>query len=129
MQKRRLEQINSLLREEIGAILVEENADPVLAALTVTEVRVSADLSTARVYVMVRRLNDTGEVVAFEEKNLAHAQEVVQKLIGPRIRLKKTPHLHFMVDDSEEQAERIESLLNQVRDDWENHAERDPEHR
>lgn len=124
--KRRLEQVNSLLREEIGEIMLHENTDPVLSALTVTEVRITADLSMARVYVMVRRFNEHGQSQPFTEGDLTGAAERVQKLLAPRIRLKKTPKLHFQVDDTEERAERIESLLNLVREDWED-AERNSE--
>jgi ribosome-binding factor A len=120
--KRRIEQINELLREEIAQILILENADPVLAALTVIEVRAAADLSSARVFVMVRK--DAAGVEAGSVQNLRHAAEVVQKLLGPRIRIKKTPRLRFEVDETEERAERIEKLLQEVRKDWDD-AERD----
>jgi ribosome-binding factor A len=122
---RRLAQVNELLREEIGKILVRETSDPILSALTVTEVRSCPDLSTARVFVMCRRIG-AGEDIGTQE-NLDYAAEIVQKSIGSRIRLKKTPHLHFVVDQTEEQASRIEELLDQVKDDWQD-AERDSEY-
>lgn len=124
--KRRLEQVNSLLREEIGGIMLRENTDPVLSALTVTEVRVTPDLSAARVYVMVRKFDEHGQIHSIAEGDLAGAAERVQKQLASRIRIKKTPKLHFQVDDTEERAERIESLLNLVREDWED-AERNSE--
>lgn len=116
--KRRLEQVNELLREEIASLLILENTDPVLAAMTVTEVRVTPDLSFARVFVMIRR-GAAGEVSEAESPaGLQHAAEKVQKLLGGRIHIKRTPRLRFEVDDTAERAERIEQLLNEVRDDW-----------
>ena len=122
---RRIAQVNELLREEIGKILIRENSDPILSAMTVTEVRTSPDLSTARVFMMCRRIG-TGENLGTQE-NLDYAAEIVQQSIGSRIRLKKTPHLHFVLDQAEEQALRIEELLDQVKEDWQD-AERDSEY-
>ncbi len=121
---RRIAQVNELLREEIGKILIGETSDPVLPALTVTEVRTSSDLSSARVYVMCRQFGDGPEIGT--QENMDHAAEIVQKTIGSRIRLKKTPHLYFVVDQAEEQAAKIEELLNKVKEDWQD-AERDTE--
>ncbi len=121
--KRRLEQVNSLLREEIGGIMLHENTDPVLSALTVTEVRVTADLSSARVFVMARRFDEHGQVQSFPTGDLEAAADKVRRLLAPRIRIKKTPKLQFLLDDTEERAERIESLLKLVHEDWED-AER-----
>lgn len=122
---RRLAQVNQLLRETIGRILVEQNSDPVLAALTVTEVRVSSDLNHARVFVMCHRPLE-GEPAFGAAADLVHAQEVTQRLLAPEIHLKRTPKLHFEIDDTEERAERIDRLLDSVKQDWQD-AERDTE--
>ncbi|MCA9411688.1 MAG: 30S ribosome-binding factor RbfA [Candidatus Omnitrophica bacterium] len=121
---RRIAQVNELLREEIGKILISETSDPVLMAMTVTEVRTSPDLSSAKVFIMCRQFGESEEIGTVE--NMDYAAEIVQKKIGSRIRLKKTPHLHFVVDQAEEQASRIEDLLNQVKDDLQDN-ERDSE--
>ncbi|MCA9426599.1 MAG: 30S ribosome-binding factor RbfA [Candidatus Omnitrophica bacterium] len=121
---RRIAQVNELLREEIGKILISETSDPVLMAMTVTEVRTSPDLSSAKVFIMCRQIGESEEIGTVE--NMDYAAEIVQKKIGSRIRLKKTPHLHFVVDQAEEQASRIEDLLNQVKDDLQDN-ERDSE--
>jgi len=121
--KRRLAQVNQLLREVIGEILILESSDPVIAALTVTEVRVSADFNHARVFVMCR-IPDEGEESLATIENLDHAAEIVQKQLGPKLCLKRTPRLRFEIDDTAEQAGKIEDLLNQVKEDWQD-AERD----
>ena len=115
-QRRRIAQVNELLREEIGQILIEEDLTPQIVGLTVTEVQTSPDLNHARVYVMMRKgvsieENEPGE-------NLDTIAERVQRLLAPRIRLKRTPKLRFLVDEAEERAERIEELLKEVKEDW-----------
>jgi len=122
---RRIAQVNELLREEIGNILISQTSDPILQGMTVTEVRTSSDLSTAKVFVMCRQIGEAEEIGT--QENMDYAAEIVQKTIGSRIRLKKTPHLHFVVDVAEEQASRIEQLLDQVKDDWRD-VERDSEY-
>jgi len=116
-ENRRLAQVNELLRETIGQILVEENSDPFLTLLTVTEVRVTSDLNQARVYVMCREANP-GEEAPVTPESLQEAAEKVQRLMAPQIRLKRTPKLKFEIDDTEERAQRVERLLNLVREDW-----------
>jgi len=117
--KRRLAQVNELLRETIGEILVELNSEPLFSSLTVTEVRVTSDLSSARVFVMSHRPL-LGEAEMGTVENLRLAAERVQKLLGPRVRLKRTPRLRFEIDDALERAERVDRLLDLVREDWEN---------
>lgn len=118
-------QVNQLLRETIGRILVEQNSDPILEALTVTEVRVSSDLNHARVFLMCRRPLE-GEPELGTAENLRYAEGIAQKFLAPQIHLKRTPKLHFEIDDTEERAERIDRLLESVKEDWQD-AERDSE--
>jgi ribosome-binding factor A len=98
--------------------MVAETSDEVLSALTVTEVRVSPDLSHARVFVMCHRPLP-GEPQVGSREDLDYAAEKVQKLLAPEIRLRRTPKLRFEIDDTEEKAEGLERLLEQVREDWE----------
>ena len=114
---RRLAQVNELLRETIGQIMVEQTSDPVLSSLTVTEVKVTPDLRHARVYVMCRR-PEPGEEEIGTPENLLEAAEKVQRLMAPQIRIKRTPRLAFQIDDTEERASHLEQLLQQVRGDW-----------
>jgi ribosome-binding factor A len=117
-QKRRLEQINSLLQEEIGSILLLEAPDPIFTALTVTEVRVTADLSQAKVFVMVSRPVEGAEPIRISEADLQLVADKVRRLLAPKLSLKRTPRLHFIIDETEERAEYIENLLRQVKSDW-----------
>lgn len=116
MQKRRMAQINQLLREQIGEILIREEKDAFERSLTVTEVRTSGDMSQARVYVMTHRnVGDSDEMQ--QEGSLEKVAERVQRELGPRIHLKRTPKLIFQLDETAEQAAKIEALLERVKDD------------
>ena len=79
--------------------------------LTVTDVEVSGDLQIAKVYISV-----LGDEKKREEtlKGLAKAKGYIRSEIGNRIRLRKTPELHFEFDESVDYGNRIESLIAEL---------------
>ena len=83
--------------------------DPVIEGhlITVPEVRMSADLRLATVYVMPLGGRDATDVVAALERN----KKYLRGEIARRINLKFAPDLRFRVDERFEEAERIEKLL------------------
>jgi ribosome-binding factor A len=75
--------------------------------ITIPEVRVSADLRLATVYVMPLGGRDAENVVAAFE----HHKKFLRAEIARRINLKFAPDIRFRVDDRFAEAERIEKLL------------------
>jgi ribosome-binding factor A len=107
----RPERIADTLREEITQIVGYELEDPRLITVTVTDVRVADDLRDASVYVTV-----AGDE---EEHNqalraLQHAAPYVRKQLGFALNLRHTPALHFVRDTVEEQAARVDALLEGI---------------
>ncbi len=83
--------------------------DPVLEThlVSVTEVRVSPDLRHATAFVMPLGGGDTDEVIAALKRNVRYLRgEVVR-----RVNLKYAPDLHFRLDESFEEAGKIDALL------------------
>jgi ribosome-binding factor A len=77
--------------------------------LTVTSVRISPDLSVARVYVSVFPSEKSKEAIEILNENLnPFRNELGRKL---RFQLKKVPEIHFFLDDSLDYLENIENLL------------------
>ena len=107
----RPERIAETLREEIAQIVGYELEDPRLTMVTVTEVRVADDLRDASVYVTVE-----GDEPEHEKALLAlrHAAPYVRKQLGFALNLRHTPALHFVRDTVEEQAERVDALLETI---------------
>jgi ribosome-binding factor A len=87
--------------------------DPVLEAhtLTVPEVRMSADLRLATVYVMPLGGRDQEEVIAA----LDHHRKFLRGEIARRVNLKFAPEIRFRIDERFDEAERIEKLLRTPR--------------
>ncbi|MBN9400504.1 MAG: 30S ribosome-binding factor RbfA ['Candidatus Kapabacteria' thiocyanatum] len=81
--------------------------------ITVTEVRVSPDLQTARIYISVfgGRVTPTDVLAHIEEEEAGRLRAQVAR----SIQLRYAPQLRFYVDDSLDRAQRINALLDSVR--------------
>lgn len=103
--------VGELLRHELADILTRQDIrDPALdgVLVTVTEVRVSADLKNATAYVSPLGQADAGEVV----EGLTRCRAFLRGQVAKRIRqLKFMPDISFAADASFNEADRIEKLL------------------
>lgn len=106
----RMRRVDEAIREVLSDVLgAQELKDPRIGFVTVTDVRTSADLRHARVYVTV--LGDERQ----REESLAglrSAHGVLQRRVGTQLRMKRTPTLDFHYDDTTDRAMRMEQLLD-----------------
>lgn len=110
----RSERVAEEIRNEVSLMLAGELKDPRLAApLIVSEVRMSPDLRTARVYVHV--LGDEAERARTIEGLKAAAGFVRHELVE-RLQLRRAPEVIFIADESEEYGQHIDDLLRKVAD-------------
>ncbi len=106
--------------------------DPALheAPLTVTEVRVSPDLKRATAYVMPLAGRNAAEIMAGLKRGAGH----LRRLVAQEVKLRVAPQISFALDQSFDEASRIDSLLRRedvARDlgaGDENSAEDDKDH-
>ncbi|MGZ6673400.1 MAG: 30S ribosome-binding factor RbfA [Solirubrobacteraceae bacterium] len=105
-----MRRVDEAVREVLSDVLTHEVKDPRVGFVTVTDVKTSPDLSHARVYVSV--LGDA-EAVSASLEGLRSAQGFLQGRIGGELRLKHTPTLTFFHDDTAEQAQRLERLMDE----------------
>ena len=75
-----------------------------------TEVRMSPDLKTAKIFVMPLGGKDAEEVVT----KLKEFSFVIRKVLSKKIVMKFLPKLFFVKDDSFDYAEKIENLIKQT---------------
>ena len=102
--------VGELIRHALAEMLSRgEIHDPVIEGhmITVPEVRMTADLRLATVYVMPLGGKDEKEVVAALERN----KKFLRGEIGHRVNLKFAPDIRFRIDERFDEAERIEKLL------------------
>ncbi len=103
-----MRRVNEAVREVLSARIAEGLKDPRIGFVTVTAVDTSPDLRHARVFVSV--LGDDAE----REQTLAGLESshgYLQGRIADELRLKRTPTLEFVYDESIERGMRISELL------------------
>ena len=107
----RQERVSELLFQELSIIISNDLEDPRLSLLTVTNLDVSRDLRTVKIYVshsdgtVSRRSVLTG---------LKNASAYMRRQIAERCGLRVVPELIFYYDESPERAARVDELLRQI---------------
>lgn len=110
----RLLRVGENIRHALADILLrEELHEPALhdASITVSEVRVSADLRYADVFVVPLGGENQEEVV----EALNRSAPYLGSLLGKQVIMKFSPRLRFQLDQTFDESSRIESLLSQPR--------------
>ena len=107
----RTDRIDQLLREEIGAIVTRDVADPRIGFATITRVETTRDLRHARVWVSV--IGQPAERKATIAA-LGRAMPFVRHELGRNLRIKRIPDLHVELDDTAERGTRVLQLLNEL---------------
>jgi|RhiMethySRZTD1v2_1073278.scaffolds.fasta_scaffold471662_2 ribosome-binding factor A len=105
----RMRRVNEAVREVLSVRIAEGLKDPRIGFVTLTSVDTSPDLSHARVYVSV--LGDEDER-ADTLAGLASAHGLLQQAIAGELRMKRTPTLQFVFDESIDRGMRISELLD-----------------
>jgi ribosome-binding factor A len=112
MEYQRADRVGDLLVELISELLRKEIRDPRINAVTVTGVKVSKDLRHARVYFnLLGRQEDRKAVSA----GLKSATGFIRSKVAKQLNLRFVPTLEFFYDESEDEAQRIDHLLNQIK--------------
>ncbi len=108
----RVERLGALLKKDIGEIIQRE-FQPEGTFVTVTNVRVTPDLSIAKVYLSVFAPGRDDQVVyEFIDEQVS---AIRHKLAGKiRNQVRKIPELHFYADDTSEYVSKMEELFKKV---------------
>ena len=106
----RMRRVNVAVCEVLSARLIEGLKDPRIGFVTVTSVDTSPDLRQARVYVSV--LGDD-EARANSLAGLQSSHGVLQRSLARELKLKHTPTLEFVYDESIDRGMRITELLDE----------------
>lgn len=112
----RTERLADTLREEITQIVGYELEDPRVAAVTVTEVRLSDKGRAARIYITVSGDEKEHRVAL---KALKHASPYIRKQLGMSLSLPRIPELVFVIDKVEEEGAKVDQLLQKIEAEWE----------
>jgi ribosome-binding factor A len=111
MDYQRSDRVGDLLLEVIAELLRREIRDPRVQSVTVTGVKMSKDLRHARVFFNVLGGADHRDALA----GLQRASGFIRGKAGKQLQLRYVPDLEFTYDRSEDEAQRIDALLDQVK--------------
>ena len=105
-----MRRVNEAVREVLSARMAEGFNDPRIGFVTLTSVETSPDLRHARVYVSVLGDDDArAQTLA----GLKSAHGLLQQAIANELRMKRTPTLEFVFDESIDRGMRITELLDE----------------
>ena len=102
--------VGELIKQSLGQIFLKEEAKvPSLTTrnITVTEVRMSADLRNARAYVIPLGGKNSEKTISV----LTEFSYLIRKALSKKIEMKFLPKVHFVSDKSFDYAEKIEKLI------------------
>jgi ribosome-binding factor A len=105
----RMRRVDEAVREVLSDAISQQVKDPRVGFVTVTAVETAPDLRRARVFVSV--LGEQG-VRKRTMQGLRSAHGVLQRAVASELRLKHTPTLEFLYDDTSERGMRIAELID-----------------
>lgn len=111
MSKHRQEKVAHEIMRMLSMALIEDVKDPRVFDVTLTDVRVSADLSIASVRYLCPKDVDRNEVAIGLEK----VRPYLRSLIGDRLELRRVPNINFYYDDAYEKGAEMSQLLARLR--------------
>ena len=107
----RMEKVNEELKKEISIIIDNNLKNPhITGMISVTKVKTSPDLKSARVYVSLLNCKNEKETM----NGLKSASGFIRTELAKRINLRYTPELRFEIDDSMAYGARIENILKEI---------------
>ena len=111
MAGQRMRRVDEAVREVLSDALGHRDLkDPRIGFVTITDVKTSTDLRHARVYVSVLGSDEDREQTL---AGLRSAHGVLQRRVAGELRLKRTPTLHFVYDESVERADRLTRMMEE----------------
>jgi ribosome-binding factor A len=108
----RIRKIEAQLQRVIAALIVREVRDPRVGHVTITAVRLAADLGLARVYFVPFAAENAADEVL---RGLTRAGGFLRGQVGRELGLRHAPRLEFLLDDTVERAARLSGLIDRAR--------------
>ena len=112
----RIDKVEHLIKEEISLIFLHKLSNLNLGFITITNVRVSPDLKTAKIYLSVFEREKRQIVLDKIEDKKGY----IRSELAHRIRIKFIPELKFFIDDTLDYVEKIEGLIKKIHENDDN---------
>ena len=103
-----MRRVDEAVRQVLSDAVAQDLQDPRIGFVTMTSVKTSPDLRHARVYVSVLG-NDTERAATLAGLQSAHG--ALQRRLARELRMKRTPTLEFLYDETTDRAMHLEEIL------------------
>ena len=116
MPAERMDQVNSLLQQQISSVIAREVEFPDKMFATIQRVETSRDLRFAKVFV---------SIIPFEKRKdglkiLVTSRKHIATEVGAHVELRSTPKIIFVLDETSETASEIEAVLDKIKKEQSN---------
>ena len=110
--RRRIERVNGLLRQEISNLIASQVNDPRLnGIITITQVRTTSDLRNARVYVSVMGHESVRQEAL---AGIQSSASYLRRELRDKVSLRYIPFLQFVLDDAMIEADRLMRIIDDL---------------
>lgn len=103
-------QVNEKIQHVLAEIFSKEAEIPTDYFISVTKIDCAPDLRSARVFISILPFNKSEEGLEW----LIDNRKIIQGLFGKKVNLKYTPILRFVIDESEQAADEIYSIMDNL---------------
>jgi len=107
---KRSERVAEFIQQELAMLILRKRDNPLFAGVTITHLRMSPDLSYAKVFVMVLDKEKISETI----EALNEAANFFQRMLFKKVSMRGVPKLHFVYDESIMRAEKLSALIDQA---------------
>jgi ribosome-binding factor A len=110
---RRVSKVSSLIKKEVSMMLIQDIKDDRVGAgmVSITDVEVSGDLQHAKIFVSIY---GSEEARAETMEGLKATRSFVRRMLGQRVRLRRSPEISFVEDRSLQEGDRMINIINQL---------------
>lgn len=118
----RAKRVGQQIQRALSELIRRELRDPRLGMITLTDVRMSSDLSYAKIYYSV-----LGADPHLAQQILTQAADMLRGPLGRALGIRHSPELRFTQDELIESGARLSALINKaVKDDRARHVDEEP---
>lgn len=114
-ESRRQKQVASLIKENLGRLILETFRDSINTLITISKVEMTKDLKIAYVYLSFFGGEDPDSVL----KKIKEKSNHLRKMVASVTKLKYNPQLIFFLDLSHDEDEKIDRLIELIKKDEE----------
>lgn len=115
MANHRVGRVKQTILREVNDILLNIIRDPRVEGITITDVDLTGDLQEAKVFYSTLETDE--KTKKDTQEGLDNATGLVRKELGSRLTTYHTPEIQFLRDESVEYGNRIDELLNQIKNE------------